>query len=167
MGRYIGIPILLLAAILNATVMAELRIEGGAPDLVFLMVLSWALLSQDQDVLLWAVAGGVFQDWLSLVPLGTSALGLLIVAFLANTAIGPVRRTNVVAPLVLAAAGTLIYHLVILGVLWVTGRAVALEQGLVYVTVPTLIFNTLIVLPVFRAVGLVHGWLTPHRVRLE
>ena len=43
MGNYIGIPILILAAILNATVMPELRVGGGAPDLVFLLVVSSAL----------------------------------------------------------------------------------------------------------------------------
>jgi len=45
MANYIGIPILLLAAVINATIMPELRLGNGTADLVFLLVMSWALLA--------------------------------------------------------------------------------------------------------------------------
>lgn len=90
MSNYIGIPILLLAALLNSTLMAEFRIGGGAPDLVFLLVVSWALLGDVEEALTWAVIGGVMQDLLSVAPLGTSSLGLVIVAFGADTVFGEI-----------------------------------------------------------------------------
>ena len=45
MSVFFSIPIFALAAVLNATVMPEFRLGGGAPDLVFLLVVCWALLS--------------------------------------------------------------------------------------------------------------------------
>src|SRR5690606_23370529 len=84
MANYIGIPILLLAAVINATIMPELRLGNGTADLVFLLVMSWALLADVRDAMLWAVIGGMLQDVLSIAPLGTSALGLGIVAFAAD-----------------------------------------------------------------------------------
>jgi rod shape-determining protein MreD len=167
MGRYIGIPLLILAAILDATLMAELRIGGGAPDLVFLLVVSWALLSSVQEAMLWAVIGGVLKDALSLAPLGTSALGMVVVVFVADSLFGDVRRNNLVIPPVLAAAGTVIYHLGILVVLGLVGYGVPMGEGLLYVTLPTVIYNLILILPVFRLAGLIHRWLTPRRVRLE
>jgi rod shape-determining protein MreD len=167
MGRYIGIPLLILAAILDATLMAELRIGGGAPDLVFLLVVSWALLSSVQEAMLWAVIGGVLKDALSLAPLGTSALGMVVVVFVADSLFGDVRRNNLVIPPVLAAAGTVIYHLGILVVLGRVGYGVPMGEGLLYVTLPTVIYNLILILPVFRLAGLIHRWLTPRRVRLE
>jgi rod shape-determining protein MreD len=167
MGRYVGIPLLIVAAILDATLMAELRIGGGAPDLVFLLVVSWALLANMQEALLWAVIGGVCQDALSLVPMGTSALGLVVVVFLSDTLVGQVRRANWVMPPLVAAAGTVVYHLGILAVLRLTGYALPIGEALVYVTVPTVLYNLILILPMMRAVGLLHQWLTPRRVRLE
>ncbi len=167
MARYIGLPILVFAAILDATVMAELRIGGGAPDLVFLIVASWALLADVQDAMVWAVFGGIVQDTLSVAPLGASALGLVLVAFAADSLFGDVRRTNLVVPPLVMGAGTVIYHLALVGVLRLSGHAVPIGEGLVYVTVPTVVYNVLLSVPVFRGVGLLHGWLTPRRVRLE
>ena len=166
MGRYIGIPILLLAALLNATVMGLFRIGGGAPDLVFLLVISWALLADVQDALLWAVIGGVLQDWFSVAPLGSSALGLVVVAFVADMLFGRVGRGNVLIPPLVAGVGTLIYHIGLLLALVLVGIAVPVGQGLIFVTLPTAVYNMLLILPVYRLVGLVYGWLTPRRVRL-
>jgi rod shape-determining protein MreD len=167
MNRYVGIPILALAAILNATVMAEFRIGGGAPDLVFLLVVSWALLADLRDAMLWAVVGGVWQDWLSITPLGASALGLVVVAFIADTVFGEVGRTNLIVPPLVVVSGTLVYHLGIILVLWLDGYTVPLPRGLLYVTVPTVVYNGILILPVFRAVGWFHSLLQPRRVRLE
>lgn len=167
MGRYIGIPVLILAAILDVTLMAEFRIGGGAPDLVFMLVVSWALLSTLQEALVWAVVGGVVKDALSVAPLGTSALGMVLVVFLADSLFGTVRRTNLLIPLPVIAVGTVIYHLAILAVLQIVGYGLPVGEGLLYVTLPTMVYNMLLILPVFRVMGLVQQWLTPRRVRLE
>jgi rod shape-determining protein MreD len=167
MGNYIGIPILILAAILNATVMPELRVGGGAPDLVFLLVVSWALLADVRGALAWAFVGGVLQDWFSIAPLGTSSLGLVTVAFVADSLFGQVHRSNLLIPPLVAAGGTVIYHLGVLTVLWMTDMRIAPGQGLLYVTLPTLIYNVIFIVPIFRALGVVHHWLHPHRARVE
>ncbi|MBN1679751.1 MAG: rod shape-determining protein MreD [Anaerolineae bacterium] len=167
MTRYIGIPVLMIAALLNATVMTEIRIGGGAPDLVFLLVVSWAMLSDLRDALTWSVVGGLFQDWLSVAPLGTSALGLVIVAFVADSVFGRVHHHNILIPPLVAAAGTVVYHLSIIFVLRLTGTAVPLGLGLFYVTISTVIYNTIMIVPVFRVVGAVYRTFQPRRTGLE
>jgi rod shape-determining protein MreD len=166
-GRYVGIPVLILAAILDVTLMAKLRIGGGAPDLVFLLVVSWALLSTMQEAMVWAVVGGVVKDTLSVAPLGTSALGMVIVVFIVDSLVGTVRRTNLVVPVPVIAVGTVIYHLSILAVLQIVGYGLPVGEGLLYVTLPTMVYNMILVLPVFRTMGSVQQWLAPRRVRLE
>jgi len=167
MTRYIGIPILLLAAILNATVMAEFRIGNGAPDLVFLLVVSWALLVDVRDAMFWAVFGGVMQDMFSIAPLGTSALGLVVVVFGADLLFGQISHRNILIPPLVAVAGTVIYHLGVLVALQMVNISVPLGRGLLYVTLPTLVYNSILILPIFRIVGQLNFWLTPRRARLE
>lgn len=168
MARYGGIPVLLLAALLNATVLAELRLANGGPDLVFLLVIAWALLVDLPDALIWAVIGGTMQDLFSVAPLGTSAVGLVLTVFVADTLFGRVARRNVILPPLAAVGGTLLYHLSTLVILRLTGSSsLAFDRALIYVTLPALIAHALLILPVFRAVGQVQHWLTPRRVRLE
>ena len=167
MGRYVGIPLLMIAALLNATVMVELRIGNGGPDLVLLLVVSWALLADVREAMFWAVVGGVMQDMFSVAPLGSSAFGLVIVAFAADSVFGEVRRGNVLIPPLVALVGTVVYHIGLLAVLRLVGYAVPVGLALTYVTFPAMIYNAILILPVFRALGLIHVWLTPRRVRLE
>ena len=167
MGRYVGIPVLILAAILDVTLMAKFRIGGGAPDLVFMLVVSWALLSTMQEAMVWAVVGGVVKDALSVAPLGTSALGMVIVVFIVDSLLGTVRRTNLVVPVPVIAVGTVIYHAAILAVLQIVGYGLPVGEGLLYVTLPTMVYNMILVLPVFRTMGSVQQWLAPRRVRLD
>ncbi|MBN1200697.1 MAG: rod shape-determining protein MreD [Anaerolineae bacterium] len=163
MSNYIAIPVLMVAAIVNSAVMPEFRLGGGAPDVVFLLVISWGLLVDVRAALTWAVIGGVMQDWLSIAPLGTSALGLAMVVFAADTAFRQVPRGSLLIPPLVAGAGTVAYHLIVLGVLGLTGTTVPIGQGLYYVTLPTVIYNTVLIVPVFRVMGTIHRWLSPRR----
>ncbi len=168
MPNYIGIPLLLVAAIVNATIMPELRLGNGAADLVFLMVVSWALLSDVREGMLWAVIGGAMQDLFSVAPLGVSALGLVIVAFIADAVFGQVSRGNWLVPLAVVAVGTPLYHMITLGLLRMLDlSAVGLGQGLVYVTLPSTILNLLLILPIFRLMSAIHGRALPLRTRIE
>ncbi len=168
MANYIGIPLLLIAAVINATIMPELRLGNGAADLVLLMVISWALLADVRDALLWAVIGGVLQDLLSIAPPGTSALGLAIVAFAADAVFGNVSRGNLLVPVLVAAVGTVVYQMITLLLLRTLGlSAVGIGQGLLYVTLPATILNVLLILPVYRLMGAVHRRTFPARARIE
>jgi rod shape-determining protein MreD len=166
-GNYIGIPLLILAAVLDTTLMPQVRLGSGAPDLVFLLVVSWGLLADVREGMFWAVVGGVLRDVLSVAPLGTSALGLVLVVFGADLIMGDVHRHNLVLPPLVAAGGTVVYHLAIWVVLRVDGMGAPLGPGLFYVTLPTVIYNTIVIVPAFRVLGVIHRWLQPRRVRLE
>ncbi|NDJ74917.1 MAG: rod shape-determining protein MreD [Chloroflexi bacterium] len=167
LGNTLGIPLLIFAAVLNTTLMPEFRLGNGAPDLVFMLVVSWALLADVRQGLFWAVVGGVLQDMLSVAPLGASALGLVLVAYGADATFGDVHRRNLIIPPLVAAVGTVLYHISLLIVLELDGIDIALGQALFYVTLPTVIYNSVLIVPIFRLLGVVHLWLQPRRVRLE
>ena len=43
MGNYFGVPLLILAALLQVTVIPQVRILGGEPNLVMLLVVTYAI----------------------------------------------------------------------------------------------------------------------------
>ncbi len=166
MGRYLSIPFLVVAAVLQSTVIPAIRIGGGGPDLIFMLVLSWMMLADTQEGLVWAMVGGITQDLVSGLPTGTSALALVIVAFLANIVFGPIARNNLIIPPAVIGAGTVLYHLLLIGLLAVLGRPVPISYTLTYVTFPTLLFNVVLSLPDYRLMGAVYGASRPRRVTL-
>src|SRR5512147_1633012 len=105
-----------------------------------MLVLSWMMLADTQEGIIWAMVGGITQDLISGLPTGTSALALVIVAFLVNLVFGPIAHNNLIIPPVVIAAGTVFYHLLLIALLAVLGRSVPISYTLTYVTFPTLVF---------------------------
>src|SRR5688500_13003948 len=110
----IGIPLFILASLLQATVLSHLRVYGGQPDLIVIIVLAWAILDRDQEGMVWAFVGGLFLDLLSGAPLGISSLAMVPVAFLVGLTEAQVYRESVGLPLLMASAGAFVYHIVYL-----------------------------------------------------
>jgi rod shape-determining protein MreD len=167
MSLGVGIPLTLLAAMLQASLVAELRGVGAQPDLVVLIVVAWALLNREREGLFWAFAGGLALDLFSGAPLGISSLALLPVAFVAGLSEQQVFRHNVVLPLAIMAAGGLVYHALYLGLLRLSmGYPVNWSESLLYVTLPSLFLDVVLIIPFFRLLGPLHDRLHPRQVTI-
>ncbi len=166
MSRYFSLPLLLVAVVIQATIVPELRVAEGGPDFVLLLVLSWMLLAGMEEGVVWAILGGVMQDLITGIPLGTTALALVIVSSAANLVAGEVAPGNLIYPPIIAAAGTALYHGVLIALFSLIGRPVEWGHTLLYVTLPTVVFNMVLSVPVFRVMGRVFKATRPRHVSL-
>ncbi len=164
--RYLSVPILLAAAILQTTIMADFQIREGRADLVFTLILSWTMLAGTNEGLIWAFVGGVCQDWLTGIPLGVSALALATVAFGAGWALGKVDRGGWLIAPIAAVIGTAVYHLLLIMLYTVVGRSASPGYSLLNVTLPGAALNAVLIIPVFRVLSRLQRITTPRRVRL-
>jgi rod shape-determining protein MreD len=165
-GRYISIPLLLIAAVIQSTIVPEIRVGNGGPDLILMMVLSWTMLAGLEEGIVWAFVGGILQDLMIGIPTGTTALALVIVVFLSDLVVGQIGRNNLIFPPLVLAAGTLIYQVILAIFLSILGRPVSFTYMLSFVTIPTLAFNVLMILPAFRIMGWIYQASRPRRVTL-
>lgn len=154
MSLQIGIPLFIAAGLLQSTLLARLRVFGGQPDLIVLMVLAWATLDRKGEGLAWAFAGGLVLDLLSGAPLGISSLALLPAAYAMAFSEARGYRSTTLLPLAFMAAGALLYHLLYVGALRVfAGYPVAWVENLRYVTLPSVLFDVVLAVPVLRVLG--------------
>lgn len=166
MSLQFGIPLFVVAAVLQSTLLPRLRVYGGQPDLVVLVVLGWAILDRKREGMVWAFVGGLFLDLLSGAPLGISSLVLAPIAYLVGLTEVQVYRTNVGLPLLLVAAGALGYHLLyLLALRLLAGYSVDWATGFWYVMVPSVLFDLILAIPVLRTLALWHRRLRPHQVK--
>lgn len=167
MSLPLGLPLLLIGAVLQSTVFSQLRVFGGQPDLVVVIVLAWSTLDSEGEGMAWAFVGGLLLDVLSGAPLGVSSLVLLPVAYVVGLAEAQVYRANVGLLLLLGGAGALAYHvLYVIALRFVGGAAIPWPEGIWYVTLPSVILDVCLIIPAVRLLGRWHDRLHPRRVKL-
>jgi rod shape-determining protein MreD len=165
-GRYISLPLLLVAVVIQSTIVPEIRVGNGGPDLILMMTLSWAMLAGLEEGIVWALVGGILQDLSIGIPTGTTALALVIVVFLSDLVIGQIGRNNLIFPPLVIGIGTVVYHFLLAVLLSIIGRPVSIPYMLTYITLPTLAFHVVMILPIFRIMGWIFQASRPKRVTL-
>lgn len=163
---YFGFPVLLLAAVFDTTIMTLLRFWGGTPNLVLIVVVSWALIAELEEALPWAVMGGIFRDLLSVAPTGSSALALIIIVIVIDRFFPKLDWRNMVVPSMVVVGATIFFDLVLLGVLVLLGWPLPRPSAAAYVIIPGMFENLLIIPFVFRTIGGVNYFLRPPRASL-
>ncbi len=166
MDYMVGLPLLALAAVLQATLLPQFRLFGGSVDLILLLSLNWTLMGEWRGGPMWALMGGLCLDLLSGGPLGANALALVLVAYAASLSEGRFWSSHVLLPLASALLGTVVYHLLYLLTLAVTGHNVSWGPSLSQVTLPTVLLNTAFMLPVYQLSRWLHSVLHPAVVRI-
>lgn len=110
MSLYFGVPILLTAAVLQSTWLEGIRVLGGRPDLVALLVITWSIIRGHHEGMLWGFVAGVFCDVLSGGPFGLWTVVLTVVGAITGQPwvhrLGPTSMRLAL----MAALGTLAGH---------------------------------------------------------
>lgn len=167
MSLQLGIPLMLAAALIQAVILPRLRMYGGQPDLVVLIVLAWAVFDDDREGMAWAFAGGLFLDLFSGAPLGISSLALVPITYLVGLAEARVYRSNILLPILLTGGGAVAYHVIyVLAIRFLAGMAVPWLLVPWYVTLPSLLFDAILILPVLRILRQWYDKLHPRQVRI-
>jgi rod shape-determining protein MreD len=153
---YITIPLLVATALIQSTVLSHISILGVKPELMLMVVISWSLLRGPGEGMVWAFIGGMGLDLFSGAPFGTMTVALLVVSFISGLGESTVFRTYIALPLVTAFVTTVIYDLVILVILALTGWPVTWADSVIHVVLPSAIANTLLVPLVFWPLQWLH-----------
>ncbi|MEM6530136.1 MAG: rod shape-determining protein MreD, partial [Chloroflexota bacterium] len=144
-----SLPILILAAAAQASIVPQIRILGGGPDLVFLAVLSWSVHAKFDEALTWAFVGGIIQDLLSAAPMGTSAMGLIVVIFIVHLLNQGLYRVGFLLLTMLVVTGTVIKEFVFALVMTLVGMGGDLVNTFSYVILPTTLYNLVLIAPAY------------------
>ena len=114
--------LLILLALLQATVVPVIPYLGIRPDLVLLLVLAWTMVRGIKEGAIAALIGGLALDIFSPLPLGTHALAMLVIIVPVGWLGAPFYRGNLVFPIGGAFLATLIYNVILLGLSTLLGQ---------------------------------------------
>jgi rod shape-determining protein MreD len=166
MSLQLGIPLFFLAGIVQTTIMSRLEIAGGQPDLIVLVVLAWAILDKGQEGMVWGFVGGLVLDLFSTTPFGISSVALVVVTFFVSLAESQVYRESLILPVFLGGLGAAGYHAIYMILLRVLdGVPLGWSEVVVYVTLPSILFDIILIVPVVRLLSGVYDQLHPRALR--
>ncbi|MCA0453519.1 MAG: rod shape-determining protein MreD [Chloroflexi bacterium] len=158
MGSFLSLPILMLAAAIQVTVMPQISIFGGRPDIVLLIVSAWSLNTSLEQGVLWAFVGGICKDLLSAAPIGTSIVGMVLIIFAIHAIRQQLFSVGFFTLVWVSVLGTIIQQFTILIILLSTGfqpqyvdqlgYGVVLDQIRLFI-VPSIVYNLIGIMPVY------------------
>ena len=149
MSVILSIPTLGLIAILQSAVVSRLPLNRGTADLVLVVLVAIALQKTVTTSWQWSIVGGLFMDFLSGLPFGIFTVSYLLATGLALIIRDRIWRFSFLMQLLVVFFGTMFSHVLSFLVLFLQGSEISLGIVLQVVTLPSIILNFMLSLPIF------------------
>ncbi|MDQ6747301.1 MAG: rod shape-determining protein MreD [Candidatus Dormibacteraeota bacterium] len=149
MSSWFWLPMLVLLAMMQTSLVPGLQVGPAAPQLVLVWVVCWAVIRGRGAALPWAIAGGLILDLLSQMPPGAHLLALTAVTYLADLGHRVMQGSTALFAGAAVFAGSLLYGLILLGALALVGRHPDIATATVLGVMPGALYNLAVLVPVF------------------
>jgi rod shape-determining protein MreD len=147
---YLAVPLLLVAAIVQSSAVPHVTVWGVFPDVVLVLVVTWGLEAGRREGVVWGLIGGLGVDLLSGAPMGAATVSMAAVGFLAGTARRSAFRGRAALPSLAAFVGTVVYDLLFLAIVALSGGRVLWLASLGRIVLPAALLNGVLAWPVAR-----------------
>jgi hypothetical protein len=148
MRQATGVLLLLIAALLQVTLMMRINLLQGSVDLVLLILITWMLQPGNEPSWIWGIPAGLMIGYASALPDYIPLIGYVTAAGLCQIL---QRRIWQVPLLTLFSAtlfGTLAIHATSMIYLWLNAQPLNLIEALNLITIPSILLNLILVLPI-------------------
>jgi rod shape-determining protein MreD len=160
--RFLFSITLMFVTLLQATFFPATAVLNVIPDFALVLLLVWSASRGVEEGLLWAFGLGLWIDFLTLDPLGTHVLPLMVVAVIGGVTQGRLFRSGIVLPAVAVLGATIAYRLVEMIFKVFSGRPVEVS-GEIRLALLAALLNVILVPLVYGFVLVMDRWI-PKRV---
>lgn len=152
MKNYIWLGVIVVALIIQSTLLPLIAIHGVYPDLLLIIVVSHALLSGKEKGVSIGFFAGLLQDLASGSIFGTNTLAKLATGFVCGLAERKVFKEHVLLPVAATAVATMFNGLIMFMILFIFGYKVQLGSVFINIVMPLIAYNVIIAIPVHHIV---------------
>ena len=161
MRNLVAFPLLALAVILQSSVISQIKLLSGYADLPMLMLAAWALQERVKSAWHWAALGCALIGFVSHMPWFILLAGYCAVIFIAQTFQKRVWQAPLLAMFSVVSIGTLTIHLFTFAALRALGTPFAFADVIGLITLPSLLLNMLISIPIYAFMRDLARWVYP------
>jgi cell shape-determining protein MreD len=137
---------------LQSGIASRITLFSGATDLILLFLAAWGLQSQIKNIWLWTLLAGMILSFMSAMPFFAPIFGYLALTSITQILKKRVWETPILAMLLAVFFGTLIQHIIYFFALIISGTPISWIESINLVTLPSLLINMLLAIPMYAAV---------------
>jgi uncharacterized membrane protein (UPF0136 family) len=162
MRNIVAIPLLALAVILQSTLVSQFSLLAGYADLILVMLAAWALQKEVTTGLQWAFLASIMISAVSHMPWYVTMMGYMAVVLFAILLQQRVWEAPLLAMFSVTFAGTVFMHLLsYLYLRFISGDPLPLGDSMGLITLPSLLLNLLIAIPMYGLMRDLASWVFP------
>ncbi len=157
----VGLLLLLAATLLQVTLMMRINLLQGSADLVLLIMVAWMLQPGNRPSWVWGLPAGLLIGYASALPDYVPLIGYLAAAGVCQLLQIRIWQVPLLTLFSATLLGTLAIHLTTVVYLWLSAQPIAPLEALNLVTIPSMLLNLILVLPINALIGEVNKLLNP------
>lgn len=166
MRTLLAVPVLGIALMLQTAILSDMRLLHGTADLVLVAVIAWALHKRVDSAWQWGIIAGLLVTIVSGLPLGVDLIAYPLAVGIAILLRQRVWQIPVLAMFVSTIIGTIVVHGLSLIALRLTGTSLPMIESLELVTLPSILLNLLVAIPLFAVFSDFAEWLYPEEIEV-
>jgi len=161
MRNLIAVPVIFLAVLLQSAIVSRITLLSGIADLPLVMLAAWAMQEEVETAWHWAIAAGVLVGFVSGLSWVVPVLSYLFVIALAQVLQRRVWQAPLLAMFSITFLGTIGLSFFSLVVLRFSDIALPVVDVFGLVTLPGILLNMLLAVPVFAVMRDLARWVYP------
>lgn len=151
--RKLVIPVLMLIlTAMQNSLFEYIRILGIKPDIILVFIVCIALIKGNPAGTIIAIWGGILEDIFFQGAFGINSLSCMLTAFIIGNIEGKIYKDNLFVPGIFAFGGTVIKEMIVYLFLYLTRTNLNITTALINKIIPEAIYNTVLIVMVYRYV---------------
>jgi rod shape-determining protein MreD len=166
MAIVLALPVLGLMVILQSAILSRVNLLYGSVDLVLLVVVAWAVQERVKTAWHWGIIAGLLVSLVTSVPIWAilpAYVGAAGIAIFMRRIFWQRPVLAMVAAIFLTTLFTQVMTVLALGI---SGITIPLTETFYLVTIPSVLLNLLLAIPVYALIGDLANWLYPETLEI-
>jgi hypothetical protein len=149
MSYYIGVPLVVLAALAEAAFLPYFRVFGLQPNLLLVVLVCWLMVRGQEEAFFLIPIGAVFLGLVDGAALGVAVLALAPIAVLHDLRGARLDEGQFLITVVFTLSVTLVYQTIYMLAFAAGGHSGDILSAVLRVIVPVSLLNVAILLPIY------------------
>ncbi len=157
MSYYVGIPLVFLVALSEASVLPMFRIAGLQPNPTLVLLVAWLMIRGPGEAFVLIPIGGLSLGLVDSAPLGTALLALAPLALLQEIRGAQLREGGLVLTVLFTLGMTAVFSLIYLSVYTLSADSGNWISAFTRAIIPVAFLNVILLLPVYSLLWITSG----------
>ena len=161
MSYWVGVPLVILVALMEVSVLPLFRVYGLQPNLLLVLLVAWLIVRGSNEVYILAPIGGILLGFVDGAPAGTALIGLAPLALIQEIRGSQLREGGLIEAVSFTIVMSFFYNIVHLGVFALLSQGGEWGPAFTRIILPTVFLNVVILVPLYWLLTL--AYIEPRR----